>query len=95
MTRGIQMVNSSGSESWERAQLARSKLEHSVLDHPAVTMIDMGYLAGKSTEGSEEIVLRIHIGKQWFENLVNKSLPFPTEIDGFRVILVSGDYEIE
>lgn len=89
------MVKPPDSELWNRARLARSRLEHDILGHPAVTMIDIGYLSGESKKADDELVLRIHVGKRWLENLTKEALPFPTEIDGFRVALVSGDYEIE
>lgn len=79
---------------WARARLARSKLEHDVLSHPAVTMIDIGYLSGASRKVDDELVLRIHIGEQWLKASADKQLPFPREMDGFKIIVIRGDYKL-
>ena len=47
-------------ENLERAQTARQKLANQFLDHPEVSLIDIGY-DSESRDRKEQIVLRVHL----------------------------------
>lgn len=80
------------SESWTRARRARDKLVDQFLDHPGVSLIDIGYdLDPEVGEATDRIVLRVHVGR----SLTREMLGLPTEIDGIPVRVVVADYRLE
>ncbi|MFQ5473951.1 MAG: hypothetical protein ACE5FA_13865, partial [Dehalococcoidia bacterium] len=82
------------SEFWARARLARDKLVDQVLDHPDVSLIDIGY-APERDEETEEIVLRIHVRERWMKAEPEERVAFPEDVDGIPVIVMLGDYRLE
>ena len=47
-------------EFWEKARRAQKKLEDQLLNHPDVSLIDIGYAPNPDTK-TEEVILRIHV----------------------------------
>lgn len=82
------------SELWERARSARDKLVDKFLDHPDVRLIDIG-MPLEEGDKEEEVALRIHVKERWFASAPSKRIAFPSEIGGFRVFIIRGDYELE
>lgn len=75
---------------WPRAYEARDKLVAQFLDHPDVSLIDIGYdLENKATP--QQIVLRVHIRRP----SAKQTLALPPEIDGLPVRTIVADYGIE
>jgi hypothetical protein len=70
---------------WARAERARDELVAQVLDHPQVSMVDIGV-----QEDGESPLLRVHVRGD-SAGLAD----FPTEIDGIPVCVVAGDYRPE
>ncbi len=85
----------SNSEFWNKARLAREKLAKQCLNHPDVGLIDIGYSPETSEEKQPEVVLRIHVAEHKFKSFAEKSDPFPDEMDGFKVIVMHGNYKVE
>jgi hypothetical protein len=82
------------SGSLARAHQARDVLVEQFLAHPDVSLIDISYLpGGKQTE--EDLVLRIHVRDQWMQASPTERVTFPSKIDGFAILIVHGDYQIE
>lgn len=79
-------------EDRRRAQGAVARLERTALDDPDVTLVDIGLAPGGSGhEDAQELVLRVHLRRVSPEDAGR----FPTEIDGYRVIVVPGDYQVD
>jgi hypothetical protein len=76
-------------ELWERARLALIKLEKQILNHPAVTLIDIG--DDPEEEGSKRLVLRVHVR----QSPAGRSLDLPSDIDGIPVRVIRGEYRLE
>lgn len=77
-------------EFWVRAYQARDKLVDQFLDHPEVSLIDLGYdLASDRATG--QIVLRVHLRRP----ATRQALGLPEQIDGIPVRVVAGDYRLE
>lgn len=77
----------------ERARRARAALAQAIGLHRAVSMVDIG-LAGQRGEKdpsleASEIVLRVHLREEQCD------LELPDEMDGFRVVVVPGNYQLE
>ena len=72
---------------WSRARKARAELETQFLQHPEVTMIDLG----RDPQGvSASPVLRLHLRKR---DVVIVDLP--EELEGIPVRVVQGSYELQ
>ena len=69
---------------------ARDKLAAQFINHPVVSLIDIGYNQESSPQ-SASIVLRVHIRR----STTKSALGIPDEIDGIPVCLVIGDYHPE
>jgi hypothetical protein len=73
-----------------RANRARDKLVDQILDHPEVSLIDIGYdLENPGTP--KRIVLRVHLRQA----AAKQTLGLPEEIDGIPVHVMTGDYRLE
>ena len=83
------------SEFWNRARRARDKLVDQFLNHPDVSLIDIGYAPAEQAEGTEEVVLRIHVRENWLKAKPGERVAFPEEIDGIPIIVMPGDYRLE
>jgi hypothetical protein len=73
-----------------RFRQALERLSQQFLNHPDVSLIDIG-LNIEDGRPTNEVVLRIHVrrtgaGDHW---------PFPRQIDGIPVIVMYGDYKPE
>lgn len=81
------------SEFWTIARRARDKLVDQFLDHPDVSLIDIGYDPDAEGGGhAEHIVLRVHVRRP----LTREEVGLPAQIDGIPVrVMVVGDYRLE
>ena len=82
------------SEFWARARLARDKLVDQFLDHPDVSLIDIGYDPERDEE-TEGVVLRIHVRERWIKAKPEERVDFPEQLDVIPVIVMLGDYQLE
>lgn len=76
-----------------RLRAARDKLVQRWLSHPEVQLIDIGYPPGSAatTGVNAPISLRIHIRA----DSDPQQLGLPQEIDGFPVVFIRADYELQ
>jgi hypothetical protein len=77
-------------ENLERAQTARQKLANQFLDHPEVSLIDIGY-DSESRDRKEQIVLRVHLR----QTAAQEKLQIPAEINGIPVRVLHADFRLE
>ncbi len=85
-------MSKTDSEFWIKARRAHDKLTNQFLDHPDVSLIDIGYdLDPAGGEATERIVLRVHVRR----SLARESLDLPEEIDGIPIRVVVADYRLE
>jgi hypothetical protein len=82
------------SKFWNRARRARDKLIDQFINHPDVSLIDIGY-ASEHGEETEEVVLRIHVREHWMKVKPEERVVFPKQIDGISVVVMLGDYQVE
>jgi hypothetical protein len=82
-------------EFWNRARHARNKLADRFLDHPDVSLIDIGFVPAEQGERTEEIVLRIHVREKWLNAKPEARVAFPGQMDGIPIIVISGDFRLE
>jgi hypothetical protein len=73
------------------AQRALAELKRLVLDATDVTLVDLGLAPGASERDEGEVVLRIHVRR--FSPADRDR--FPTELGGYRVVVLPGDYRLE
>lgn len=73
-----------------RARQAHEKLVRQVIDHPEVTLVDIGYDL-ENRASPKQIVLRVHVRRP----TTKSSLGLPDDIDGVPVVLIIGDYQEE
>jgi hypothetical protein len=83
------------SEFWTRARSARDKLVNQYLDHPDVSLIDIGYAPARKGKSTKDIVLRIHVRESWLEAKPEERIRFPEQMDGIPVIVIPGNYRLE
>lgn len=81
---------SQDTEFWERARQARDKLAAQWLNHPAVSLIDLGY-DPQDNAPAQHIVLRVHLRRPEAE----PDLGLPAEIDGIPVRVIIAGYRLE
>jgi hypothetical protein len=85
-------MSEKNSEFWNRARRARDKLVDQFLDHPDVSLIDIGYDPDREGGGNaERIVLRVHVRRP----LTREEVGLPAQIDGIPVRVMVGDYRLE
>ncbi|MFN8490980.1 MAG: hypothetical protein U0350_25525 [Caldilineaceae bacterium] len=82
------------SEAWTKARLAQEKLIAQFLNHPAVTLIDIGQKPAKG-QAPEQLAVRIHVCADWFKAKLEERVAFPQEVDGVPVLVLPGDYQPE
>lgn len=70
---------------------ARDKLIDQYLDHPDVSLIDIGYAPARQ---GKEVVLRVHVSEQWFNLPTEERLSFPDLVEGIPVTVIPGDYRV-
>ena len=81
------------SDSWAKARQARDKLVQQFLDHPDVTLIDIGYV-GEENSASKQIALRIHVRERWFKAKPEERIAFPEQVSGIPVVVIRGEYKV-
>lgn len=82
------------SEFLTRARHARDKLVDQFINHPDVSLIDVGY-ASERGEKTEEVVLRIHVRERWMKAKPLERVAFPKQVDDIPVVVMLGDYQLE
>ncbi|MCP4967759.1 MAG: hypothetical protein GY926_21310 [bacterium] len=84
---------------WNRVRRARAQLERQIFDHPDVTLIDIGLArspVGEDTDPPDELVLRVHLrGFEAGSAAREQHADFPDSINGFRVVLEPGNYQLD
>jgi hypothetical protein len=78
------------SPDWTGLRQARDKLAAQIGDRPEISLIDIG-VDPQSESSPRAMVLRVHVHRQWKP----KKTPIPDQIDGIRVIVMTGDYQVE
>jgi hypothetical protein len=82
------------SEFQARVRRAQEKLMNQFLNHPDVSLIDVGYAPeGEQVRG--QVVLRIHVRDRWVQARSEERVTFPTQVDDIPVIVMRGDYQLE
>lgn len=85
-------MSQADSEFWMKARHVQDKLADQFLDHPDVSLIDIGYdLDPESGGTTERIVVRVHVRRP----RTREALGLPPEIDGVPIRVVTADYRIE
>ena len=85
-------MSQANSEFRHRARRARDKLADQFLNHPDVSLIDIGYDPDQKGRGNaERIVLRVHVRRP----LTLEEVGLPAHIDGIPVRVLVGDYRLE
>jgi hypothetical protein len=80
------------SDFWDKARQARDKLANQLLNHPGVSLIDIGYEVNEEGKKiSNHIALRVHIRQA----SVKETLKLPADIEGVPVRVVTADYKLE
>ncbi len=87
-------MQSDNPEFWDRARQARDQLADQFIDHPDVSLIDIGYAPGRE-QTEDAIALRIHVRENWVQADPAERVTFPSEIDNIPIIIMSGDYQPE
>ena len=83
------------SKLWNVIRRARDKLSAQFLDHPDVSLIDIGYAPVSQAESAEAVVLRIHVQEKWLKEKPEERVVFPEQMDGIPIIVMPGDYRFE
>jgi hypothetical protein len=73
-----------------RMKQARDKLAAQFINHPDVSLIDIG-ADPESSAQSASVALRVHVRR----SSTKSALGIPDEIDGVPVRVVIGDYHLE
>jgi hypothetical protein len=80
------------SEFWDQARRAQDRLVDQYLDHPEVSLIDIGYeVDPQGQKTSDRIVLRVHVRLPSSREVLN----LPTEVEGIPVRIVIANYKLE
>ena len=87
-------MSQSEPEFWARARRARDKLVRQFIYHLDVNLIDIGY-APERSEGTEEIVLRIHVKERWMKAKPEERVAFPAQVDGIPVVVMVEDFRLD
>jgi hypothetical protein len=82
------------SEFWIRARRARDKLVDQFLEHPDVSLIDIGYTMEGDETSEKEVVLRIHVQERWMKAKPDERVDFPDQLDGIPVVVMLGEYRL-
>lgn len=83
------------SEFWARIGRARDKLADRFLDHPDVSLIDIGYPLERGSIAESEVMLRIHVRERWMKAKPEERVAFPEQIDGIPVTVMLGEYRLD
>jgi len=82
------------SEFWRRARRARDKLAAQFLNHPEVTLIDIGYIY-EGDRRTDQIALRVHVRERWTKAGLKERVTFPEQIEDIPVVVMPGEYRLE
>jgi len=78
-------------EQWNVIRRAKEKLVAQLGVRPEISLIDIGVDPTAPSDQSNELVLRVHL-----RNIeTHKELHIPEQIDGIRVVILSGNYQLE
>lgn len=80
-------MNTPDEQWWVRARQARDKLAAQVLNHPNVSLVDIG---DEPTGAGKSLVLRVHIRQGDLSGL-----DLPDAVDGIPVRVIRGDYKLQ
>jgi hypothetical protein len=79
-------------EMWDRLRQARDRLAGQILDHPDVSMVDIGYdTQPEAGQAERQVVLRVHLRGLAAANDLN----LPAEVDGIPVRVITAQYGLE
>jgi len=87
-------MSQENAEFWKKARRARDKLVDQFIYHPDVNLIDIGF-APERSEGTEEIVLRIHVKERWMKARPEERVAFPEQVDGIPVVVMLEDFRLD
>lgn len=79
---------------WNRIREAQTQLVDQFINHPDVTLIDVGYEADP-THKQKSVVLRIHVRDEWFNIDPADRDNFPLAVNSIPVVIVKGNYRPE
>lgn len=82
------------SEIMVRVRRAQDKLVELYMNHPDVSLIDIGYPI-KNGRIETEPAVRIHVREQWVRARPEDRVTFPKEVDDISVVVLFGDYQLE
>lgn len=77
---------------WDEIRRVKEKLIAQLGVHPEISLIDIGVdPEPTSSDQSKELVLRVHIRSAE----ARQRLKIPEQIDGVRVVVLFGNYQLE
>ncbi|MCL5996816.1 MAG: hypothetical protein M1546_12285 [Chloroflexi bacterium] len=79
---------------WDKARRARDKLAAQFVDHPAVSLIDIGTVHAEG-QRTDRLAIRIHLRDTWLLAHPQHTLNFPDQVDGILVAVLGGNYRLE
>ena len=79
---------------WAKVFRAQDELVKMFLDHPDVSLIDIGY-APEESGLKGEVVLRIHVLDRWMQSKPEERIAFPSKIMDIPIIIMRGDYKFD
>jgi hypothetical protein len=74
-------------EFWLKAADARQELVEQYSEEPGVTLIDIGYPPATCGD-ADEVVLRVHVTEEWFDQNPNGGTALQQEVDGIPVCVI-------
>lgn len=79
-------------EQWDEIRRVKEKLATQLGAHPEISLIDIGVNSDQtSTEPLKDVVLRVHVRS----SEACQRLNIPKQIDGIRIIVLFGNYQLE
>jgi hypothetical protein len=79
-------------EQWDDIRRAKEKLATQLGVHPEISLIDIGENPEQtSSEVSKDVVLRVHVRS----SEATQRLNIPKQIDGIRIVILFGNYQLE
>jgi hypothetical protein len=91
---GDLLMTQQDADFWARARRAQDKLVAQFLDHPDVSLIDIGY-AEEGEQRTDTLAIRIHVRDSWFNASPEKRVNFPDAVDDISVVVIRGDYGLQ
>lgn len=78
----------------QQLQQAQAVLARQYLNHPDVTLIDIGSVMQQG-QPTSQVAVRIHVRTQWQQQRPEERVRFPEQINGIPVVIMVGDYQVE